>query len=318
MLDHRTDIYSLGVTLYELLTLSPPLPATTGTAPAPVSIEDDPRPPRQLNPCDPQDLETIVLRRWPRSRRARYATAQELADDLRRFLEDKPIRARRPSLAGRLAKWSQRHLTVVWSAVVLLLLATVGLAVSTALVSREQAQTVQALTRAEENLRDARDTVNDYLIRVSEDKLLGIPPMRQLREQLLRLALVYYEKFVDQYGEDPTLQAELADALFRVGSITAQTDSTEGGLLRASEVHLEALEIRKRLAEEHPDAGEYQTGLALSYSAIGALEWGQGNWREARGAFQEATRIWEDLAAGDSTVARYGRDIAQLLQPRRP
>ena len=311
VVDHRTDVYSLGVTLYELLTLRP---AFTGADRHELLRQiawEEPAAPRRLNGAISADLETVVLKAMSKAPVDRYATAEELADDLRRFLENKPILARRPSLVRQAAKWSQRHQSVVWSVVVVLLLTTIGFAASTALVSREHVQTTRALTRAEENLREARDTVNNYLIRVSEEKMLDIPPLEQLRQQLLRLALVYYEGFVCQYGDDPTLQAELADALFRVGSITAQTDGAEGGLQRAAEVHRDALEIRERLAQQYPEVDEYRAGLALSYSATGVLQWLQGNSDEARHAFQKANRLWEGLVAKNPAASRYGRDLAR-------
>ena len=85
--------------------------------------EQDPAPPRQLNRAIPADLETIVLKAMAKEPAQRYATAQEMADDLKRFLADEPIRARPPTLADRAAKWARRHRPLVWSAVVLLVLA---------------------------------------------------------------------------------------------------------------------------------------------------------------------------------------------------
>jgi len=120
VLDHRTDIYSLGLTLYELLTLQPAFPGDDRQRLIRQITEDDPSPPRQLNSGIPKDLETIVLKATAKEPQSRYATAQQLADDLRRYLEDEPIRARRPTLATRAAKWSRRHRSVVWSAVVVL------------------------------------------------------------------------------------------------------------------------------------------------------------------------------------------------------
>ena len=100
LVDHRTDIYSLGVTLYELLTLQPAFGGRDRQELLRQIAHEEPAPPRRLNPAIPRDLETIVLKAMAKEPESRYATAQELADDLRRFLEHKPIQARRPTLLG--------------------------------------------------------------------------------------------------------------------------------------------------------------------------------------------------------------------------
>jgi WD40 repeat protein/serine/threonine protein kinase len=132
--DARTDVYSLGVTLYELLVFEPVYPGGNREEVLRQIAFDEPRPPRRLNQAVPAELETIVLKAMAKSPEERYATAQELADDLRRFLEDRPIKAKRPSLRQRAAKWARRHKTVVRASIVVLLLAIVGLAVSAALI----------------------------------------------------------------------------------------------------------------------------------------------------------------------------------------
>jgi serine/threonine protein kinase len=127
VIDQRTDVYSLGVTLYELLALQP---AITGNDQQELLRQiafEEPRPPRRLNKAIPTELETIVLKAMEKNPPDRYATAQELADDLRRFLEDRPIHARRPSLLQRARKWGRRHKPLVGAlAAVLLAVALLG------------------------------------------------------------------------------------------------------------------------------------------------------------------------------------------------
>ncbi|HEV3202473.1 MAG TPA: serine/threonine-protein kinase, partial [Bryobacteraceae bacterium] len=101
VIDHRTDIYSLGATLYELLTLRPAFPGKDRQEVLRQIAFDEPPLPRRLNRAVPAELEVVVLKALEKSPADRYATAQELADDLGRFLEDKPIRAKRPSLWQR-------------------------------------------------------------------------------------------------------------------------------------------------------------------------------------------------------------------------
>jgi serine/threonine protein kinase len=108
LVDPRTDIYSLGTILYEMLTGVRPFHGAGQLLVLQV-LEDDPRPPRRLNEHVPRDLETICLKAMAKSCNRRYQTAQELADDLRRFLDGKPIKARRVGPGERLWRWSRRN-----------------------------------------------------------------------------------------------------------------------------------------------------------------------------------------------------------------
>ena len=136
VIDGRTDIYSLGVTLYELLTLRPAVDGRDRAEILRRIADEEPPPLRKVNPAVPADLETIVLKAMAKDPAGRYATAQELADDLRRFLEDRPIRARRPGLLDRAAKWSRRHRTLAWSAATTALVAALMLAGGIGYVTR--------------------------------------------------------------------------------------------------------------------------------------------------------------------------------------
>jgi serine/threonine protein kinase/Flp pilus assembly protein TadD len=125
VVDHRTDIYSLGATLYELLTLRP---AFTGEDRQELLRQiafEEPRPPRRINHAIPAELETIVLKAMEKNPADRYATAQDFADDVERFVKDEPIQARRPSLVQRVRKWARRHPPFVAAAAAVLLMALV-------------------------------------------------------------------------------------------------------------------------------------------------------------------------------------------------
>src|SRR5262249_14033059 len=165
----------------------------------------------------------------------RYATAQELADDLQRFLDDKPVRAKRPALVQRLAKWARRHRRVVTAAAVLFLLAVAALSVGIVLIWREkelakkaQAQAEAERRRAEVRYRLARLAPNDIYTDVIQNWLTETEVMRkwltrqayqEVERELLRKALAYYQELTASPGSDPEARLEKAMANRRVGEV---------------------------------------------------------------------------------------------------
>jgi WD40 repeat protein/serine/threonine protein kinase len=109
VVDHRTDVYSLGATLYELLTLCPPFDGRDARETLRLIAESEPKRPRGLNPAIPADLQTIVMKAMAKDVGRRYASAGAMADDLRRFLAGQPIRARPVSRRERVVKWARRR-----------------------------------------------------------------------------------------------------------------------------------------------------------------------------------------------------------------
>jgi tetratricopeptide (TPR) repeat protein len=124
LVDHRTDVYSLGATLYELLTLRPAVGGADKQETLRQIAFEEPAAPRTLDRAIPAELETVALKCLAKNPNERYATAGELADDLGRWLSHQTIRARRPSLRQRLDKWVRRHSGAVVPAGAVLMLGT--------------------------------------------------------------------------------------------------------------------------------------------------------------------------------------------------
>jgi WD40 repeat protein/serine/threonine protein kinase len=107
--DLRSDVYSLGLTLYELLALRPAFDERNRNGLVKQVMHDEPVRPRKLNPSVPRDLETVVLKAIARDPAHRYQTPAEMAEDLKRFVEDRPVKARRVSEGERLWRWCRRN-----------------------------------------------------------------------------------------------------------------------------------------------------------------------------------------------------------------
>ena len=162
MADYRTDIYSLGVTLYELLTLEPTYAGRDRQEILRRIAFEEPRLPRRLNNAIPVDLETVVLKAMAKDPASRYATAQELADDLGRFVKCEPIKARRSNAWERSVKWAQRRPAVaalLASIVVVFLAGFAG--VSWQWLRAERAR--EGLALANQSLTDVNETLRKTL-----------------------------------------------------------------------------------------------------------------------------------------------------------
>lgn len=220
--DHRADIYSLGVTFYELLTLQPAI-VGSGYQEILSQISDkDPPAPRQIDSNIPVELETIVQKSISKNPLERYATAEQLADDLQRWLDDKPILAKPPTLVQRVAKWRRRHAGIVNAAIAFSVLASVVLLGTTIAIYRAERGTAAALASertqrnlAETNFRQAKRAV-DTFSELSETELSIRPDLRSLRRDFLETSLQFYQDFIEASQDDVTLSRELEATSQRV------------------------------------------------------------------------------------------------------
>lgn len=160
IVDQRTDIYALGATLYELLTLRPAFGGKDRHELLRRIAQDEPVAPRRIDPSIPRDLETIVLKAMARAPESRYPTARALADDLGRFLNDQAIQARPPSVLERTLRWARRHRALVVTAASILL---VALAVGAGVLWQERQRTRAVAERLRESLDQEREIISGVL-----------------------------------------------------------------------------------------------------------------------------------------------------------
>jgi serine/threonine protein kinase len=224
VLDHRTDIYSLGATFYELATLEPAFNAASHQELFYQILHAEPRRPSELNRALPAELDTIILKALSKNPAERYATAGEMAADLQRYLDHKPILARPPTTVDRLRKWSRRHPSIVIAGVLLLGVVAAGSLVGAWLIGNEQLKTAAALEgeklraqEAETRFAQARQAV-DTLFQISEEELTD-KLVEGTRKRILEVVLSHYEDFIEQRKGDEASQAELARVQDKVKNI---------------------------------------------------------------------------------------------------
>jgi tetratricopeptide (TPR) repeat protein len=304
--DGRTDVYSLGVTLYELMTQKHAHPGEDRQTLLRQIIGDDPVSPRRHNPAVPVDLETIVLTAMAKSRDERYASAQAMADDLERFLAGKPTLARRPTLADRAAKWARRHRSMValgvGAAIVLSLISAIG----TAMLAREQAQTSAALVKAKQYSRQARGAVDHFGMRLA-DRLVEIPGTEPVRRDLLESALAYYRQFVDEARDDPDLRRDISVAHFKSGVIASKLGAPEDAI----EQYNQALEILTELtAADSPPADQWAQ-LGVTHNNLALLLAARGDLNAARDHYADAIAIQQRLVRNHTDVLTYAGHLAE-------
>lgn len=290
LVDQRTDIYSLGATLYELLALEPAFPGDDGADLMRRLTDQEPRALRDLEPKIPIDLQTVIHKAMARRREERYTTAQEFADDLRRVLEGKPTIAKPPTVADRLSKWTRRHQRLVVSVAVVCLLAAGGLAMSTVLITRQYLRAEQNGRSAERFFKNAQDAVERLGLQINE-RLADVPGAGQVRQDLLASTVQYYEDFVEEAKNDPSLRLDLALTYGKIATLTEAIGSTE----QAIAAYTRALSMCEQLVNDDPGNAEYRSQLAMCHNNLALLLTQTGRTDEARRAYAQAIDLQSKL-----------------------
>jgi tetratricopeptide (TPR) repeat protein len=263
-----TDVWALGTILFECLTGRPPFKAATTLETLDQVRSQDPVPPRRLQPSTPRDLETICLRCLHKEPSRRFASATELADDLRCFLRGEPIRSRPVGWAERAWKLVRRRPALVglaaFSVAALLTLVIGGLVYQSRLrTALEEARRERG--HAADHYEKMLHAVDVLLTEVGDQRLENVPEMEEARARLLDEALRFYRQLAaDRDNPDPNLRRETGRALSR----TSRIQMILGDLGRAETDGREAVAILERLCEEFPHDDRYPQDLA---SACGIL-----------------------------------------------
>ncbi len=284
----RGDIYSLGLTLYELLTRQPAFAEQDRAELIDKIQRGEITPPRVVRPSIPQDLEAVVMKAIACDPQHRYDSAEVFAEDLRRFVDGRPVRARRTGPSGRVRRWARRNPAIA-SLTAALLLVVVS---SFLLVSAKWREAVAENHRAEDNLSLALESMDQILERfaagwMAQPSVTAVQMNAANREDeapsaevemvvsnysaaVLEDALKFYDQFARKNATNPQLQRETAKVHRRVADIyqrLGQFDQAENAYKRCLEI-LESQPISDAadLALEQA-ATRNQLGLTLHASS---------------------------------------------------
>jgi tetratricopeptide (TPR) repeat protein len=239
----RTDLYGLGVTLYELLSLQRAFDARDSEELRAAIFEARPRSLRSLAPAMPRDLDALVRIAMAPEVDRRYASAADLARDLSHVLAREPIEARAAGAWVQLLRWTQRHPAAAALAVVVLF-------VGPSLFAWQQWRARELIRdqrdRADVNFQHALEAVDTMLARVGDKTLALVPRTAEVRRDLLEDALAFYGRFLEQSGDDPDVRLRGAITQGKVARIRRdlgrQSDADE--TYAAAEATLRELERR--------------------------------------------------------------------------
>jgi serine/threonine-protein kinase len=312
--DTRCDIYSLGLTLYEMLVEQPAYDETDrGKLIRQVTTITPPRP-RKLNPAVPRDLETIVLKATDREPARRYTTARALADDLKRFVEDKPIKARQASQAERLWRWCRRNPVVAGlSAAILALLVGIALA-STAVAFRfkKMAEEESFLRNRESFLRQ----VSEESRKEAETNLQEAQRQKQRAEENLHEAQRQKKLAEENFHK---ARRAVDDSLTRISE--SKLLNVAGLQPLRKELLDSALKYYQGFLEKHSDDPALQRDLATAYTRVAKITEEISSKDKALEAYQQALNVRKKILQRDpgdlqvqAEIAFHHQAIGRLLQ----
>ncbi len=279
-------------------------------------MSDRPERLRGLVPHLPRDLETIVAKAIDRDPARRYTTAAALAEDLQRFLDDKPIKARRVTLAEQTWRWARRNPAVAVLAGGLLLALLGGLAGVSWQWRKATAnlRVAEAANRKAQSRFDlAMEAVRAFTTGASEDVILKEKALESLRTKLLGQSREFYEKLrASLEGEtDRASRSALAEALFDAGTLYSRVDAPQ----KAIGAHREALALRNALAAQQPNEPVAQRELGRSHLTLADLLASLSRVDEARAELTRAQHVLVPLARerpGDGGARRLDADCRSL------
>jgi eukaryotic-like serine/threonine-protein kinase len=281
-----SDVYSLGVVLYELLTGQLPydfksrshydiaraITEREPTKPSAAVADSNRKAPIENRKSLKGDLDNIVLMALRKEAERRYPSVERFSEDIQRYLETRPVLARKDTVSYRTAKFLRRNSLAMAAAALVFLSLLAGIIATTweARQAKLQESTARAeKARAERRFNDVRQLAHSVLFDY-HDAIKDLPGATKVRERLVKDALIYLDSLSSEASGDPALQRELAAAYDRVGDVRGQAYTASlGDRAGAMDSYLKALQIREALVAASPTDWQSRRELAENHRKIG-------------------------------------------------
>ena len=293
-LDTRTDVYALGVILFELLSNQLPYDIKQAAIHEAMRIIHEQAPVRlsAARAVLKGDIETIVQKALEKERSRRYQSAADLAQDIERFLHNEPIEARPASIIYQVRMFSKRHRVTVTSAAMIFLSIIAGLYGTTT-------QWIEA-TRQRDRAQDRAESIKGLAGQLLSDlyeSIYKMEGMLEVRQEMAANALTTLENLQARTEDDPDIQQFIADKYVQMGDITGGIRSSSLGDRQGALAHYErAVSMRRSLAARSPGDPVLKIQLAAAIMKVGDIHKRRRAYEDVLEHYGEALRITRDVS----------------------